>query len=316
MAGNSPILPVNPESRVPSLDAGVRQRLTLRFGDQVDGWFSELPGVLGILADRWQLELDSAIPRGSVAVVLRCRMSDGRAAVLKISPDRGRLAVEASALRRWTSVHTPAVLALDAQLGALLLEAIEPGAPLDTSLAYPTVGSIAGLLTSLHGGVPDSSYPGVAQRVAYLFESSAKLYQLQPQLTELVPPELYERGRRQAARLAHDGSPTVLLHGDLTPRNILDGGERRGLVAIDPSPCLGDAAFDAVDMLFWQAENVGTIRARATSLAPAIAVDVGRLTGWCTAFAGMTALELAGSPQTPPNRIDAAVQVASGALEA
>jgi streptomycin 6-kinase len=27
---------------------------------------------------------------------------------------------------------------------------------------------------------------------------------------------------------------------------MLDGGDKRGLVAIDPAPCLGDAAFDAV----------------------------------------------------------------------
>ncbi len=303
-------------SSVPSLDAGVRERLTVRFGDQVESWFSELPGVLGVLSGRWQVECDSVIPRGSVAVVVRCRMSDGRAAVLKISPDRRRLALEAAALRRWTTGHTPAVLALDSQLGALLLEAIEPGTPLDSTSAYPTLGSMAGLLNSLHVDMPGSSYPAAAQRITYLFDSSAKLYQLHPQRAELVSPELYEQGRQQAARLAQDGSPTVLLHGDLTPSNILDGGERRGLVAIDPAPCLGDPAFDAIDMVFWQADDVATIRARATSLAPAIATDVERLTAWCTAFAGMTALELAGSPQTPRKRIEAAVQVASGALHA
>ena len=302
-------------SPVPSLDAGVRQRLAVRFGDQVEGWFSELAGVLGLLSDRWQVEFDSAIPRGSVAVVIRCRMSDGSAAVLKISPDRRRLALEAAALQRWTTGHTPAVLALDAQLGALLLEAIEPGTPVDSTLAYPTLGSMAGSLNSLHvDGTRDSAYPAVAQRITYLFDSSAKLYELHPEWAEIVSPELYEQGRQQAARLAQDGSPTVLLHGDLTPSNMLDGGERRALVAIDPAPCLGDAAFDAVDMLLWQADDVATIRARATSLAPAIAVEVGRLTAWCTAFAGMTALELAGSPQTPHARIEAAVHVASGAL--
>ncbi len=305
------------EALIPNVDAGVRQRLTVRFSDGVADWFSELPAVLGLLAERWRLELDTAIPRGSVAVVLCCRMSDERAAVLKISPDRGRLAAEADALQQWTTAHTPSVLALDAQLGALLMEAIEPGTPLDCAPVYPALESIAALLTSLHAdGIPDSSYPAVAQRVAYLFESSAKLYQLHPRLTEVVPPKLYERGRRQAARLARDCSPAVLLHGDLTPSNILDGGEPRGLVAIDPTPCLGDAAFDAIDMILWQADDVETIRARARFLAPAIGADVERLTGWCTAFAGMTALELAASPQASQQRIQAAVHVASGALHA
>jgi streptomycin 6-kinase len=153
-----------------------------------------------------------------MSVVLRCHMADGRGAVLKASPDRARLAYESSALEGWHTVHTPAVLALDEQLGALLLEAIEPGTPLVVSLAYPGLERVAELLRSLHAsGVPDTSYPTVARHVAYLFDASTKLYERHPELTALVPPELYERGRRLATRLAQDASPIVLLHGDLTP---------------------------------------------------------------------------------------------------
>lgn len=67
-------------STVPSVDAGARQRLGARFGTEVEEWFDELPGVLGELAERWQLELGPPIPRGSVSVVFRCRMADGRGA--------------------------------------------------------------------------------------------------------------------------------------------------------------------------------------------------------------------------------------------
>jgi hypothetical protein len=79
--------------------------------------------------------------------------------------------------------------------------------------------------------------------VAYLFDSSVKLYERYPELAALIPPDLSERGRRLVTRLAQDGLPIVSLHGDLTPSNILDGGAERGLVAIDPAPCLGDAGF-------------------------------------------------------------------------
>src|SRR5919201_1528934 len=112
---------------VPSVDDEVRRRLTLRFGPAVSGWFDELPGVLRSLAERWQVELDSQIPRGSMSVVIRCRMSDGRTAVLKVSPDRTRLGNEAAALASWSTLHTPSVLAVDESSSALLLEAIEPG---------------------------------------------------------------------------------------------------------------------------------------------------------------------------------------------
>jgi streptomycin 6-kinase len=85
---------------------------------------------------------------------------------------------------------------------------------------------------------------------------------------------LYERGRRLATRLAEGVPPIALLHGDLTPSNTLDGGAQRGLVAIDPAPCFGDdLAFEAVDLLLWQADDVDTIAARAKLLAPAIGAD-------------------------------------------
>ena len=299
---------------VPGIDAGTRQRLTARFGNEVEVWFDALPGVLTALEDGWQFKLGSPIPRGSVSAVFRCRMADGRRAVLKASPDRARLAFEAAALDAWPTVHTPAVIALDEQLGALLIEAIEPGTPLVVSSIYPAAESVAELLTSLHeSGVSNPSYPTVEQRVAYLFDSSAKLYERHPELTALIPLDLYERGRRLATRLAQQGSPIVLLHGDLTPSNILDGGAERGLVAIDPAPCLGDAAFDAVDLLLWQADDQETIAARIERLAVATNMDAGRLVGWCVAFAGMSALELASQGNGAGAGMDALLELASQA---
>jgi streptomycin 6-kinase len=141
-----------------------------------------------------------------------------------------------------------------------------------------------------------------------------RVYARRPDLAAVVPRELYERGRRLARRLAQPVAPTALLHGDLTPRNILDGGEERGLVAIDPAPCLGaDIAFDAVDLLLWQADDVETVIGRAEQLGSAIDVDPIRLLDWCSAFAGMVALELAEASSTPRTRIEAAVSLAAQA---
>jgi len=90
----------------------------------------------------------------------------------------------------------------------------------------------------------------------------------------------------------------VLLHGDLTAVNVLDGGQSRGLVAIDPAPCVGDPAFDAVDLVFWRAEDVAAIEARADQLE-------GPVLEWCAAFAPMVALELAEASGGPRAQIDA-----------
>ena len=273
------------DSALPSIDPGARRRLTARFGGDSEAWFDRLPGLLTALAQRWQLELGSPIPRGSMSVVVRCRMADGRPAVLKASPGRARLAFEAAALQGWHTVHSPAVLALDERLGAMLMEAIEPGTPLVVSSTYPGVERIAELLRALHR---------------------------HPQVEAVVPPDLYERGRALATRLARHDLPTVLLHGDLTPSNVLDGGAERGLVAIDPAPCLGDAAFDAVDLILWQADDLETIQARAERLAAATGMEARRLLAWCAAFAGMSALEMA-SQGAPAARIEALLRLASRA---
>lgn len=298
---------------VPILDDAVRKRLTARFGGEIASWLDELPDVLSDLEERWHVEWGSLIPRGSMSVVIRCALPDGRSAVLKVSPDRARLANEAAALARWTTVHTPSVLAVDESVGALLIEAIEPGTPLVESLIYPDVETAANLLTSLHAnGVPDPSYLSLAHRVAYLFNSGTKPYERRPELLELIPLKLYERGRELATRLAESVPPTALLHGDLTPSNILDGGTKRGLVAIDPAPCLGDdVAFEAIDLLLWQADDVDTIVARAELLAPAIGAEADHLFEWCCAFAAMTALEIAGSPDVSADRVKTSVALAA-----
>ena len=93
-----------------TIDDGVRQRLTLRFGDEIESWFDQLPDVLNALVERWHLMLDSTIPRGSVSVVIRCRVESSLPAVLKVSPDHARLAREAAALGTWKTTHTPSVL--------------------------------------------------------------------------------------------------------------------------------------------------------------------------------------------------------------
>jgi streptomycin 6-kinase len=97
----------------------------------------------------------------------------------------------------------------------------------------------------------------------------------------------------------------------LTAVNVLYGGPQRGLVAIDPAPCIGDPAFDAIDLVLgpgqsarlWQADEVDTITARALAVAEAIGVDARRILDWCVAFAGMQASELASEPNNSEGRI-------------
>jgi streptomycin 6-kinase len=224
------------------------------------------------------------------------------------------LAAEARALASWRTPHVPAVLAVDEALGALLLEAVEPGTALADADTYPGIERMGSLLSALHAsGRPAPSCPPVAARVASLFDSAAVHYRRRPDLEDLISRETYERGRELALGLARETPSAVLLHGDLTPVNVLEGGDVRGLVAIDPAACVGDPAFDAVDLILWRADDAGTIAARAEQLGPAIGAEASRILAWCSAFAGMVALEAAENGGAPQARLDAYVELALGA---
>jgi streptomycin 6-kinase len=88
---------------------------------------------------------------------------------------------------------------------------------------------------------------------------------------------LHPSNRQASASPLHAKGDATLLHGDLENRNIMHC-KTRGLVAIDPLPCVGDAAYDAG---YWLA-NVDRHEREATSalLARRLDLDQTRLLGW------------------------------------
>ena len=90
---------------------------------------------------------------------------------------------------------------------------------------------------------------------------------------------------RQAAGglLRSFAGPHVLLHGDLGPRNVVRC-QQRGLVAIDPAPCIGDPAYDAA---YWAADEreAAGLEQRCHALALPALLDPGRVLGWASVIA-------------------------------
>jgi streptomycin 6-kinase len=277
----------------PTLDA-TRGRLLARFGARVGPWWERLPGAIADLVARWELVVGDAVGRGNTSLVVRCRRADGRAAVLKLTPDVQLGAAEAWALRRWElSGRVPLVWGHDAALGALLLEAIPSETPLSELGRAVALDEVANLIGALHrSGAPvvgDGVVP-LAARVEFIFQHWIARHGRRGEVvTRAVPVDRLRRGYELARALAADASEPVLLHGDLHPGNVLDGGAVRGLVAIDPRPCVGDAAVDVVDWVFWAVDDPGAWEPRSRNLAVALGLDHERLWAWCAAFAAMLA---------------------------
>lgn len=277
----------------PTADA-TRTRLLARFGPRVEPWWAQLPAVLAELAHRWELAVGEAVGRGNTSLVVRCRRADGRAAVLKLVPEAELAAAEASALRRWErSGRVPVVWDCDVALGALLLEAIPSETPLSEAGAAVALDDVADLIGGLHrSGAPlrADGVVSLADRVEFIFEHWSERHARRGEaVTRAVPVDRLRAGHALARALAGEAGVAVLLHGDLHPGNVLDGGATRGLVAIDPRPCVGDAAFDAVDWVFWGADDPSDWDRRSRHLALALGVDQRRLWAWCSAFAALLA---------------------------
>ena len=273
------------------LDDAARRRLTDRFGAAAEPWFAVLPDLASRCCRRWDLDLDGAAS-GSTSRVFTGSQRGGRRVVLKLTPEPAIAAGEALALRAWAD--TPqAVDLLDADLdaGALLLEELRPGDRVSSWPRLPPLPATAALLTALRAApLPVAGrLPSLAERLEFVFSLFAPRV-ADPRVAPFVPPDLLERGRQAALRLAA-GGPARLVHGDLHPGNVLDAGPARGLVAIDPRPCAGDPDIDASDWVLARAVSTGEVRDRIGRLAALVpGLDSGRLWRWCTALAVLGAV--------------------------
>ena len=234
------------------MDEAGRARVLGRFGPEAAAWCDELPAVVARLAARWGLDVEGAMA-GNTGRTLRCRDRRGGLVVLKLTPDREIAATEAAALRAWAQCPNVVDL-LDADLdaGAIVLAGVVPGTPVRDWDAP----EIDDLLAQLRSATPPPGIPTLTERVEFMFD-----------LAERRQGRSLRSSREAALALAADG-PALFVHGDLHPGNVLRG--EKGVVAIDPRPCVGDPAFDAVD---WAA--------RGTVLP---SLDPDRVARWCAAL--------------------------------
>jgi streptomycin 6-kinase len=275
------------------------ERLTRRFGPGVADWCAGLPALAGSMAARWVLSLGQPFPAGNSSVAIRCARSDGLPAVLKLSPDLPVVAEQVETLRLFgASGRVPMVLAADLPAGAALLELIEPGTQADALEPPPDAQAWADLLAALHGVPVPPDYPRDLRAQCEGFFARIGARVAEPEVGRWVSAADVARGLDRCQGLLATESVRVLLHGDLHPANVLDGGPARGLVAIDPRACVGDPCFDAVDYLLDGAGRDG-IGTRCAALAAASGLDEDRLHAWCRAIAPIVAITYLRRPGSP-----------------
>ena len=227
-------------------------------------------------AARWGLEVDAILPGGRLSACVAGRDAGGRAVVLKVPTSARAGRREIAALRAWAGCPVPRVYRSDARTGVFAMERILPG----SALRRDAADAVAPILRSLHAAGGDAAGSG---RFPPLGEGLRDRLRRAAQRCALPGNEV---GRalhaRAAARLEEaTGRPsqaTVLLHGDLQPKNLLEAAAG-AVVAIDPLPCVGDPAFDAAT---WSALSPAPepIEARVGAISRALQCDPAPIARW------------------------------------
>jgi streptomycin 6-kinase len=260
-------------------------RLTRRFGDGATSWCDGLPALTASLAERWKLELGAPFLAGNSSAAFRCVRADGMPAVLKLSPDLPVVAEQVATLKLFEpGGRVPAVLNADADAGAVLLELVEPGTQVRDLPDPPSATQWAELMRDLHVATVPPDYPRDLRA-----QCDGFFGRIGRRASGPVSFADVERGAARCRELVATEPTRVLLHGDLHLANVLDGGVRRGLVAIDPRACVGDPCFDAVDYLLDGAGH-DSIETRCAALAAVSDLDESRLIAWCRGVAPVQAI--------------------------
>lgn len=269
------------------IDDAARARLVDRFGAELaEPWCDTLPDLAARLTAKWRLTIREARP-GNSGRTLLCTGPGGDLQVLKLTPDPEVARLEFAGLRAWHGCSRAVqVLDTDLDAGAILLEGLVPGTELrGREVPWPEIGA---LLTELHAVAPPPGLPPLTDRVTFMFDITERTVPgsaAEPHLT----PELLSRARNRALALA-EGGPAAVVHGDLHPGNVLDAGPRRGVVAIDPRPSVGDPAFDLADWLYLPLSAGGTLDDGIEALRPHLpGLDAARARAWCAALAPLAA---------------------------
>lgn len=258
------------------------------FGAAGDEWLQRLPAILTQCAQRWSLTVMPHFSNLSYNYVAPARRADGTAAILKLGVPNAELRNEIEALRLYDGRGICRLLDFDLDLGALLLERLQPGVMLSTITDDEQAISLAAqVMRQLWRPAPPThSFPTVAkwakgmERLRTTFDGG----------TGPFPAKLVEEAERLFAELIPSMGEPMLLHGDLHHYNILTA-EREPWLAIDPKGLVGESAYETGALLRnpfgieKRPDLVQFTTRRIDQLAAELHMDRARIRGWNVAQA-------------------------------
>ncbi|MDO9383837.1 MAG: aminoglycoside phosphotransferase family protein [Hyphomicrobiaceae bacterium] len=256
---------------------------------------------------RWALQADGA-PFASLAGTLMPVLHAGAPAMLKISHEPDEI-FGAGAMQWWDGEGAARVLAHDGE--ALLMERATGSRSLVTMVRDGQDDDasriICGVAAQLHAPRPKPLPP--LKPMVHWF---AALPLGAPQYGGIVA-----RAAATLEQLLAFPRDVTQLHGDLHHENVLDGGQHRGWLAIDPKGLLGDRGYDFANIVCNPERDLdivtspGRLLRQAGVIAEAAGYERRRLLQWILAYAGLSAVWILDDGDTPHLEFEVADIVAA-----
>ena len=265
-------------------------RRFIRHNNADPAWLRALPELVEVLASRWSLTLNAPFAGIELNYVAPAVRADGTRCVLKVSRHVGETRNEIAALRLWDGAGAARLLDADPEIGALLVERLEPGTMLSTvAEADDDQASViaAGILRQLWQPVPADDHglrPLENWCAAYDRNGAALMGGV-----DGFPAALFQRADELRRDLLASTTTNSMLHGDMHHFNVLRA-QRADWLAIDPKGLFGDCAFDVCQFF----RNPHRVPRRVNSrrldiLCAELGLDRQRTRDWCFVHAVLDA---------------------------
>lgn len=245
-------------------------------------WVAAVPALVDEFCARWEVrEVGTPYDDGAVSFVAPAVSAEGDPVVVKVSYVDDESRREADALRAWAGRGAVRVLASEPDLGAMMLERLNPGEPLSMHPDRDEAVSIAcALLRSLWQAPRADHRFGFVTDLAGAW--AADLPRRWAELDEPFDGTLVDAAASLCRMLETPDRPQVIANRDFHLGNVL-AAERSPWLVIDPKPLAGEPAFDAghfVQSLLEDTSTADDATRLVRRVAHALGVDADRVRTW------------------------------------
>jgi streptomycin 6-kinase len=277
---------------IPEIQPSLARKFIDVYGDVGRQWIERFPALVERFREQWGIvEIGETFPYVGYAWVAPVTLRDGTRAVLKVAPPDKEFANEYAALKLYEGRGAVRLIDGDPTAVALLLERLEPGAPLADLVDDVAATEIAArTMKTLWQPLPvEHSFPTI-ERWGLAFE---RVKESNNGGSGGFPPELFHPAASLYTELCASADAPVLLHGDFHHWNVLSA-QREPWLVIDPKGLAGEPAYDTASLLRNRADiepdAAALAERRMRQLSEILGIDLQRIRLWAFSQGVLSAL--------------------------